>query len=57
MILGRNALVKRAIGTRSFGGTTYWTTAKYMAGLLAPGSEGYGAFSLQFRSFADFVSW
>jgi hypothetical protein len=37
---GRDALVERAIGTKSFGGTTYWTTAKYMAGLLAPGSVG-----------------
>jgi len=37
---GRDALVQKAIGINSFGGTTYWTTAKYMAGLLAPGSVG-----------------
>jgi hypothetical protein len=37
---GRDAFVARAVGTTSFGGTTYWTTARYMAGLLAPGSVG-----------------
>ena len=48
MIVGRDALVERAIGTKSFGGTTYRTTAKYLAGLLAPGNVGYAALSLQF---------
>ena len=40
LLLGRDALVGRAVGIKKFGGTTYWTTAKYMAGLLAPGKIG-----------------
>jgi len=37
---GRDALVERAIGTTSFGGITYWTTAEDITGLLPPGSAG-----------------
>ena len=57
LILGRDAFVARAIGTNNFGGITYWTTAKYMAGLLAPGSLGYERFLLQFSFywFANFL--
>ncbi|KIK55595.1 hypothetical protein GYMLUDRAFT_230956 [Collybiopsis luxurians FD-317 M1] len=38
--IGRDALVAAALGTTSFGGTTYSTTAQNLTGLLAPGSAG-----------------
>lgn len=53
LILGRDALAASAIGTTSFGGVTYYTTAENITGLLAPGSTGYVTFSLQFRSLTD----
>jgi len=37
---GRDALVKKAIGSTSFGGFTYWTIAQNISGLLAAGSVG-----------------
>ncbi|VDC05252.1 unnamed protein product [Peniophora sp. CBMAI 1063] len=38
--IGRDALVAAAIGTTSFGGVTYSTTAQNITGLLTPGSAG-----------------
>ncbi|KZV71215.1 hypothetical protein PENSPDRAFT_578227 [Peniophora sp. CONT] len=38
--IGRDALVAAAVGTTSFGGVTYSTTAQNITGLLAPGSAG-----------------
>ncbi|KAF8808799.1 hypothetical protein BYT27DRAFT_7163618 [Phlegmacium glaucopus] len=38
--IGRDALVESAIGTTSFGGVTYSTTAQDITGLLAPGNAG-----------------
>ncbi|KAI0958721.1 hypothetical protein AcV7_004453 [Taiwanofungus camphoratus] len=38
--IGRNLLVQAAIGTTSFGGVQYTTTAQNISGLLPAGSEG-----------------
>ena len=38
--IGRDALVQSALGTTSFGGVTYSTTARNVTGLMAAGSEG-----------------
>ncbi|KAI1796460.1 hypothetical protein LXA43DRAFT_987753 [Ganoderma leucocontextum] len=38
--IGRNALVQGALGTTSYGGVTYATTARNITGLMAAGSEG-----------------
>ena len=38
--IGRDELVADAIGTKSFGGITYSTTARNVAGLMAAGSQG-----------------
>ncbi|KAF5392697.1 hypothetical protein D9757_000987 [Collybiopsis confluens] len=38
--IGRDELVAAALGTTSFGGTTYSTTAQNLTGLLAAGSAG-----------------
>ncbi|TFK53859.1 hypothetical protein OE88DRAFT_1710972 [Heliocybe sulcata] len=38
--IGRNLLVEAAVGTTSYGGVTYSTTAENITGLLAPGSDG-----------------
>jgi hypothetical protein len=38
--LGRNNLVSMAVGTTSFGGTTYNTVAQNITGLMASGSAG-----------------
>jgi len=37
---GRDKLVAKAVGTTSFGGVTYSTTAKNIADLIAAGSTG-----------------
>ena len=38
--IGRNALVAAAVGTTSYGGVTYSTTAQNITGLLEAGSTG-----------------
>ena len=38
--IGRNELVAAAMGTTSFGGITYSTTAENITGLMAAGSDG-----------------
>lgn len=38
---GRDLLVSNAVGTNTFGGVTYTTTAKNLTGLVAAGSAGY----------------
>ncbi|KAI0745485.1 hypothetical protein C8Q76DRAFT_607381 [Earliella scabrosa] len=38
--IGRDELVAGAIGTKSFGGITYSTTARAVTGLMAAGSQG-----------------
>jgi len=38
--IGRNSLVSNALGTTSFGGVTYFTTAQNITGLLSSGSAG-----------------
>ena len=38
--IGRDALVQGALGTTSYGGVTYSTTARNITGLMAAGSEG-----------------
>lgn len=38
--IGRNELAASAIGTTSFGGVTYSTTARNVTGLMAAGSQG-----------------
>lgn len=53
LVLGRNLLVSNALGIKSFGGVKYLTTAENITGLLAPGSVGYVACSLQFCQLTD----
>ena len=38
--VGRDQLVSSAVGTKSFGGVTYSTTAQNITGLLPVGSDG-----------------
>ena len=38
--IGRNLLVENALGTTSFNGVTYSTTAQNITGLMLPGSVG-----------------
>ncbi|KAF8724715.1 hypothetical protein AX14_008651 [Amanita brunnescens Koide BX004] len=38
--IGRDSLAANAVGTTSYGGVTYQTTAQNVTGLLAPGSQG-----------------
>ena len=38
--IGRDQLVSSAVGTTSFGGVTYVTTAQNITGLMAAGSAG-----------------
>ncbi|EPQ57667.1 hypothetical protein GLOTRDRAFT_99489 [Gloeophyllum trabeum ATCC 11539] len=38
--IGRNLLAQAAVGTTSYGGVTYSTTARNVTGLIAPGSDG-----------------
>ncbi len=48
--IGRNELAASAIGTTSFGGVTYSTTARNVTGLMAAGSQGvnHGTSALRF---------
>ena len=48
--IGRDELVADAIGTKSFGGITYSTTARNVAGLMAAGSQGVNHGMLAFLS-------
>lgn len=57
---GRDALVANAVGTTSFGGVTYSTTAKNIAGLLAAGSTGWVSEAFQFATkylLSDYASF